>query len=79
MKRKIGLVAVAVLLTVGSFGLEGISPKVLANSELRNEISDVENERQQLKSDQAKTQAELDKLKEEMQELTNEIERLDEA
>lgn len=79
MKRKLGLVAVAVLLTVGSFGVEGLNPKALANSELRNELSDVEKERAELKAEQAKTEAELEKLKKEMQEIKDEIKRIDEA
>ncbi|WP_227937288.1 murein hydrolase activator EnvC family protein [Alkalihalobacillus deserti] len=79
MKRKIGLVAVAVLLTVGSFGLEGFNSKALANSELRNEISDIKNEKAQVEAEQAKAQAELEKLQQEMNELTNEIKRIDEA
>lgn len=79
MKRKIGLVAVAVLLTAGSFGIDGLNPKALANSELRNELSDVEKEAAKIKAEQAKAQAELEKLQQEMKELSTEIKRIDEA
>ncbi|GAE33065.1 murein hydrolase activator EnvC family protein [Halalkalibacter akibai] len=78
MKRKVGLIAVAVLLTAGSFGIDTFNPKALANSELRNEISEVEKERAANQTEQVKTQAELNKLKAEMQELTDEIQRIDE-
>ncbi|MCL7746680.1 murein hydrolase activator EnvC family protein [Halalkalibacter alkaliphilus] len=77
MKRKVGLIAVAVLLTVGSFGWGPFNETASANSELRNKISDVEQEQAENRDQAQKTQAELDKLASEMKELTDEIEKID--
>ncbi|KHF37811.1 murein hydrolase activator EnvC family protein [Halalkalibacter okhensis] len=77
MKRKVGLITVAVLLTVGSFGWGPFNETASANSELRNKISDVEQERAENQAEAQKTQAELNKLEQEKKELTDEIQRID--
>ncbi|WP_332695395.1 murein hydrolase activator EnvC family protein [Halalkalibacter lacteus] len=77
MKRKVGLLTIAVLLTIGSFGWGSFSETASANSEIQNKISDVEKERSETQAEKQKTEAELEKLEQEMQALTDEIQRID--
>ncbi|MBP3950002.1 murein hydrolase activator EnvC family protein [Bacillus suaedae] len=76
MKRKIWLTAIAILITSASFG-GNFTNNALANSELQEQISEVEGERAEKQGEAEKTQAELEKIDAEKQELNDEIKRID--
>lgn len=76
MKRKIWLTAIAILITSASFG-GNFTNSALANSELKEQISEVEGERAQTQAEAEKAKSELEKVDAEKQALNDEIKRID--
>ncbi|WP_100374018.1 murein hydrolase activator EnvC family protein [Bacillus sp. FJAT-45037] len=77
MRRRIGLVAAAALLTFSLFGPYPSTDVAFANSELKNKISDVQREQNQNNEKANKTEAELAEIEREMQAVNDEMREID--
>ncbi|WP_368503299.1 murein hydrolase activator EnvC [Alkalihalophilus sp. As8PL] len=78
MRRRIGLVAAAAILTFSSFGLNATSDVAHANSDLENQISDVQREQQQNSEKANQTEAEIAEIESELAEVNAEMQEIDE-
>ncbi|OLS34685.1 peptidase M23 [Alkalihalophilus pseudofirmus] len=78
MRRRIGLVAAAAILTFSSFGFSPKMDVAHANSELKQQISDVQREQQQNSEKATQTEAELEKIEAELESVNAEMQEIDE-
>ncbi|WP_088104257.1 murein hydrolase activator EnvC family protein [Halalkalibacter urbisdiaboli] len=78
-RRRIGVVLVAVLVAVSSFGWRPLDHLAQANSEIKSQISDVKSEREEKQEQARKTEEEIEKLEREKEQLNNEIREIDHA
>ncbi|WP_231686937.1 hypothetical protein [Bacillus sp. JCM 19034] len=60
MRRKLGFIGLAILIAASSNSFGFISEKAFANSELRDQISEVEKERQETQKEAKKTKEEIE-------------------
>lgn len=77
MKRRFGLVVVALVLVTSSVGWDSLYQSVSANSEITEKISNVQRERQEKQQEAKKTEEEIQQLEQEMQQMNEDIRKID--